>query len=503
MSRSLYLLMLAPVVHLETETPPNPRNVPIPDSRPASVISRPASRAIQLDDPGATSPTDALGGVDGKEGKRTWGFLKKMSMGRMRSTSSPRDHHHFAVPSTVPGVPPVPGVGAGGRHGGMVRAHTTAGRTTSPLPQLSPMPSPSPSLGANGHAYGHHGLGRPDGLMHTASAPAVPRIGEDGILLPPAHIGAFASQTSLPTITAPVMEEEEDEQHEFEQRDEGAPPLPAKSPLQHKLSREALSAISTSLQLPGGQGPSRTPSPNPSAQLLTPLSTRAQRRRSFLPLASASSSSSGYFEIPVPSPGPFLRDPVPTPSDAGGDRSDEVVVPESSHSTSQPQYIVAPPTSDTSAHHHLDEDRETEARARADAYKRGLRTVMAYLQDLSDLSGALGASVASNGADGSTTPGSPSASASTSTEQAKRRRPTVNGGGSSTVERVFSDGGSSQHGSMSTGSPGLHKKASMISLAGPAMSVSTTESSGSAGVEERKYKEDKNKRTYIIKEIVR
>ena len=388
------------------------------DPRPTSVAtSRPDSRAMLLDD-AATSPNEETA----EKGKR-WGFLKKMSMGRMRSATAPREQHRGAAPSRQ----------------GVLRAHTTLGRTASPLPPGSPMRSPS--LGAA------HGSGRPD-PVHANSAPVAPRIAEDGMLLPPLPPTApltpnFTSQGILPAITVPLLEEDEP-------TDAG----PSTLELRKKSSREAMALLSPP------QGPPRTPSPNH----LSPIATRAQKRRSFLPLASA--ATTGSFDIPVPSPGPFVQDPPVSGLKDDASRADR--------DSQGSQYLIVPAPPNVAQ-----EAQEIEQHHIREQYKNGLRSVMSYLRDLSDLSGPLGVSELGP-------PGSPSAS------QAKRR-PTI-----TSDSRVASEG---SMGSLN-GSPGLSKKPSMASLSGAALSITTSESSGLGNIEDRKYKEDKNKRVKIINEIV-
>lgn len=377
--------------------------IPALDSRPTSVAtSRPDSRAMLMD--AASSPNEETA----EKGKR-WGFFKKMSMGRMRSGTAPREQQPVVPPSRQ----------------GVMRAHTTAGQAASPLPTASPMRSPS--LGAA------HGPGRPD-IIHANSAPVVPRVAEDGMLLPPLPPNIPLNLTSLPAITVPVLEEEEP-----------ADIRPSPLEVRKKSSRDMLSPI--------------PPPPN----LLSPTTARAQKRRSFLPLVSA--TTGGNFDGPVPSPGPFVQDsPVASPKDeASGGNGD----PEGGQN-------LSPPTPSTAAQ----EAQELEQQRIREQYKSGLRSVMSYLRDLSDLSGPLGLSDPAG-----STPSSPSAGQA-------RRRPTDS--------RIASE---SSIGSFSS-SPGLSKKPSMVSLSGAALSISTSESSGSGNIEERKYKEDKNKRVKIINEIV-
>lgn len=391
------------------------------DPRPTSVAtSRPDSRAALLDSV-AISPNEETV----EKGKR-WGFFKKMSMSRMRSATSPKEQQYGAASSRQ----------------GVIRAHTTAGRSTSPLPSGPPIRSPSLGMA--------HGLERAD-AVHTNSAPVVPRIAEDGMLLPPIPPSVplnpnFPSPSALPAITVPVLEEEEPVA-------DTRPSAPPQLELRKKSSREAMALLSPL------QGTPKTPSPT----LLSPMTARAQKRRSFLPLISA--TTTGGFDVPVPSPGPFVNQDPPK------DNANE------SNRDSGSQYLVAPTQSSA-----VQEAQELEQQRIREQYKGGLRSVISYLRDLSDLSGPLGVSELGPGS----TPGSPSAGQT-------KRRPTM-----TSDSRIASEG---SMGSLN-GSPGLSKRPSMVSLSGAAFSISTSESGGSGNIEDRKYKEDKNKRVKIINEIV-
>jgi hypothetical protein len=101
---------------------------------------------------------------------------------------------------------------------------------------------------------------------------------------------------------------------------------------------------------------------------------------------------------------------------------------------------------------------------------------MAYLRDLSDLSGVPLTS---------DNPGNPSS------PEAKSRRPTIT-----------ADGPFGSTTSTHSSAPGLRQKASMVSLRAGATSTATSDSIGSKGEEERKYKEDKKRRKGVINELV-
>ncbi|KAF8323058.1 hypothetical protein DL93DRAFT_2070483 [Clavulina sp. PMI_390] len=402
-------------VFADSRSPPRRDQMMTADSRPNSIVSRPASRVI----PDPMSP-------DGEDGQKSqkWGFLKKMSMGRMRSTTSPREQQAGNTAAVRQGV---------------VRAHTVGSRGSAAYPAISPP-----------------GGMRPD-TIHSSSAPSVPQITEDGMALPPHPMNLSHLPPALPTIAAPLLEEEE-----FAGED--APALPPKSEIQKKQSREALTHLTVA------STDSRSPSPAISAGgggglLMPQANSRAQKRRSFLPLSTPSTASG--FDSPMPTPDSFAREPAPT-SPHFTDDSNRVSYGDDS------QYLT------------IDAEREAqeqEAHRQREHYKRGLRSIMAYLRDLSDLSGPLGAG------DNISTPTSPASGS--------KRRPTLN-----SDSRMHSDSGSGS-GTGSGMGGGLHKKPSMISLSGAAMSVATSESSGSANVEERKYKEDTKKRVHVVNEIVK
>lgn len=372
------------------------------------------------------------------EKTKKWGFLKKMSMGRMRSGSS-------AAKDFQP--PPLP-----------QRIVPTRSTSSVDPPTLSPPR-----------------LLRPD-HVHASSAPIVPRISEDNITPPslpwsrqPPSLPQFSPITplqhpamGLPMLDSPMLPQQQQQDEE----PDTPPPPPPKTQMQRKASREAMASM-----LAPPKFAVSPPSPNTAAA----TASRINKRRSFLPLNLNMSHSA--LEIPIPSPGPFMRDTVAV------DRSDEAL----DMADDSAQYIVA--------HDPQQEQRDLEEAHRRETYSRALRSVMAYLRDLSDLSGPMIPEAPLNSPTSSSNPGSPSA------DDARRRRPTLESGSAS---RVFSEGSFASISSQPSSISGqLRKKASTVSLATGALSVTTTDSGGSGGnTEERKYKEDKKKRAMIVKEIV-
>ncbi|KAF8338004.1 uncharacterized protein EI90DRAFT_3041285 [Cantharellus anzutake] len=381
----------------------------------STASARLTSQSVYVREP--TSP-------DGEKADKTkkWGFLKKMSMSRMRSGSTPKDSSRAAF----------------------ARAQSATDLASIPKSARSALP------------------------IHTVASPEFPVA---NLLRDPGSVEPFAP-LEVPTVTATpmlpqfrptaplplpsltmseVLIEEEEELPV-------PPPLPPPKPnLQKKQSMELLAQLVTTLA---------PPSP------ATPVH-RAQRRRSFLPL-NLIASNGQPLNIPIPSPGPFVPDAVAVNGSASPAEDVSSVPP-------------VPPLPEMTP---LDE--EVEAMRRREAHARALRSIMAYLKDLSDLNGPIVPEIPSSP--------TPSSSPNSPTNSAQKRRPTLN-----SDSRVFSESSfvsiSSQPSSISGQ---LSKKQSMASLRNGAMSITTTESGGSAGnTEERKCKEDKAKRTEIVKEIVK
>lgn len=255
----------------------------------------------------------------------------------------------------------------------------------------------------------------------------------------------------LQSLSMPEVLVEEDEETSLPS------PLPPITQLKKTKSREVLAKLTS---------PPNSLTPPSSA---TPAH-RAQRRRSFLPL-NAIASNNNLPNIPVPSPGPFVLDAI------GVNGIEDPV-------EGAPQVVPVPEVPPVVE--------EMEAIRRREAHSRALRSIIAYLKDLFDLSAPVMPEVPGSPTQ-SSTPNSPS-------NDTRKRRPTLN-----SDSRVFSDSSfvtiSSQPSSISGQ---LSKKQSMASLRNAATSITTTESSGSGGnTEERKYKEDKVRRTEIVKEIVK
>lgn len=361
--------------------PPMPRRATLPSKHPDA----PKPESDNQMYPDLPSPP-----VKDEKSSRRWGFLKKMSMGKMRPETSPRLPSSQNRQGTPTSRPP------------LARSAST---NPGSVPQINVRISTTGSLLAgNNHA------------------------------LPP-----IPTDESLPTITQESIEEED------------APPLPHQRP-----PIDALRIPSTS--------PYLTPSSNLLATTPTP---RAMKRRSFLPIE--------MLPIPIPAASKFVGGV--TVADGADDEED----------SSRPiQSPSAPLAKDTMEHlQYMEEERHREARMRA------LRSVMAYLRDMHDLS-------LSQVPLPPIPPDPPSG--------LRSRRPTMVETG-----RVTSDGSSpsmsstpSLLSSRPSSSAGLRSVDSRIGLRSGytthTNSVATTDSSGSG--EERKYKDDRAKRSRIIREIV-
>lgn len=359
--------------------PPMPRRATLPSKHPDAPQPEPDSRAF----------ADLPSPPPKEEKSRRWGFLKKMSMGKMRPEPSPRlspSHSRQGMASMRPTL--------------------TRAASTNPgsIPQINVRISTTGALlSSNNHA------------------------------LPPIPPGE-----SLPTIT---QEEPEDDQ----------PPPPPQKPHIDAL-----------------RIPSSIPNSTSSSSLLAVTPTpRATKRRSFLPIDMS--------PIPIPAASGFV----------GGVTVADGVEDEVEEGAGSAQSPPPVPKDTMEQLQHREEERQREARMRA------LRSVMAYLRDMHDLS-------LSQGPLPPIPPDPPGV---------RSRRPTVVENG-----RVISDGSSipsmmstpSLPSSRPDSSAGLRSVDSRIGLRSgyttQTNSVATTDSSGSG--EERKYKDDRAKRSRIIREIV-
>lgn len=187
--------------------------------------------------------------------------------------------------------------------------------------------------------------------------------------------------------------------------------------------------------------------------------SRSSRRRSFLPVADTAA-------IPSPPPVPFLE------RLSGGDNADK---PRPNMSTS--------PVADSDSVNFA--TRREEERAR-EAYTRALRSVMAYLKDMNDLGLSQGGNTISmySGGEESLSSGM------------RSRRPTV-------IERTNSDASAmstiSRAGSMSAQ---LRSPDVMSGLRSGTASQTVSVAASDCSQDERKYKDDKSKRTLVVREIV-
>lgn len=233
------------------------------------------------------------------------------------------------------------------------------------------------------------------------------------------------------------------------------------------LTRNVLSPIP-----PLSAGPSSISTPiatnPPSSSLSVPPSTsRAAKRRSFLPLDGPPS-----LNIPIPTTSPFFTEELITPL--------EETEEEQVKAAAEQRPVVSEVTERLSTAEPESVNTQTQQQH---SQARALRSVMAYLRDMSDLT------VSNTAVVGNMPSAMPSSAnlANTSPDGAdgRTRRPTIAEGG-----RTASDFGSPLS---------SHTDESRMNT----MSVVTTDSNGSLkGEEDRKYKEDKSRRVKIIREIV-
>ena len=363
--------------------PPMPRRATLPSKHPDAPKPEPDNRAF------ADLPSPPVK----DEKTRRWGFLKKMSMGKMRPEPSPR----LPPSQSRQGTP-------------TLRPPLARSASTNPgsVPQINVRISTTGALlGSNNHA------------------------------LPP-----IPPDESLPTIAQESIEDE----------DAPPPPPPSQKPLIDAL-----------------RIPSASPNLASSSSLLTTMPTpRAMKRRSFLPI--------DMLPIPIPSASKFVGGV--TVADGADDEAEDPSRPA--------QSPLVPAGKDP-----LEQLQYREEERQRDARMRALRSVMAYLRDMHDLS-------LTQVPLPPIPPDPPSG--------LRSRRPTIVENG-----RVMSDGSipsmsstPSLPSSRPDSSAGLRSVDSRIGLRSgyttQTNSVATTDSSGSG--EERKYKDDRAKRSRIIREIV-
>ena len=368
------------------------QEAPVSDTRRVAPTTPEGTRTSRAQTVSMAERFDAVTGRD--KGGKKWGFLKKMSMGKMKS-STPADR---SPPSSrtqpMQALPKRP---------------STAHSTTAPadlLPRIMKPPS--------------------TGLGITTQGPSI------GVSITPSD-----STTSLAG---------------------GVTPTPS-------LSRAAGSSGSLNLlaEMPGllKPQPSLDVMNLNSPPMLAPPSpnVRAGRRRSFLPI-----DTPPVLNIPIPK-SPFLTGAIAV----GGttDMDDDPV--------SSPLPCI-PQTPD------LTNEMDAAMPPHNENYARALRSVMAYLRDLSDL-----APTAAPVTSGASTPQPSEVGSQTTSPGTRSRRPTMIGG-----QEPPSD--------PSTPSTGqLRSVKSSASLRGGTMSIFTTDSGNG---EDRKYKDDKAKRAHLVHEIV-
>lgn len=250
------------------------------------------------------------------------------------------------------------------------------------------------------------------------------------------------------------------------------PPMPSTpnsagpGPRPRAATRNVLSPMTPASVTPSNLTVSPNRVQNPS-YATSPTTSRAAKRRSFLPLDGPPS-----LNIPIPTTSPFF--------------AEELIAPLEETEEGQSKAIAEP--GPTPAAQPLSTQIEV-IQMQQHNQARVLRGVMAYLRDLADLSVVNATAVGSIPSAMPSTVNLTSASASTDGTDNRPRRPTIAENG-----RVISDASTSSALSSS------HSEDPRINTS----STVTTDSSGSGkGEEDRsKYKEDKSRRVKIIKEIV-
>lgn len=333
---------------------------------------------------------------DGKEKNSRWGFLKKMSMGKIKV-------------EPVPPLPPNP------RHN--IRPSTSAGVSPAPerfsrTPQLDVRFSTSGSLDA---------------------------------IVPPS--------------TPPQMHK--------------TPPLLQRQPSADLLRSTPSIASTNTLVSTNTLASSTTASTSLLVPPATPAQTsRAGKRRSFLPI---DAPAPGGLNIPIPDNSKFMPGVTAT-----GDASEDAIA------AAEARVSTPSPTIDPEQYQRKEEERAREA------YMRALRSVMAYLKDMNDLSLS----------QQQLSPLSMYGQASEETT-GRARRPTTSVADNLREVSIALSGTTIAPSTMD-GPSQLRPVETIAGLrsgtSSQTMSVATTDSNGSS--EERKYKDDKNKRAMVIKEIL-
>lgn len=319
-----------------------------------------------------------------------WGFLKKMSMGKMRTDSPPVSRQ----PSRVQAHP-------------QSRPVTIARSVSSASDAF--MAHMSPQIDVRISTTG--------ALLHANEGHTLSRKPSEDLLKSP------------PTIPEVSLSPSDDASTEIPQ----SPPPPLLSP--------------TNLLVPMGPTP------------------RSAKRRSFLPIEMT--------PIPIPAPSNFMSG-VTVTSDTEDDATAR----------------VAPSPIQVASMEQIQRREEEKAR---EARTRALRSVMAYLRDMHDLGLMQTSNTTSMYGGIAEAPGM------------RSRRPTLAEGGrmDSSVSSIASSSPSKSEPSQLRSSESRNAlRSGSTTQTNSVATVASTDSGGSGGAEERKYKDDKGKRALILREIV-
>ncbi|OJT06934.1 Myosin-M heavy chain [Trametes pubescens] len=329
-----------------------------------------------------------------KDKSSRWGFLKKMSMGKMRTDQPPPLSRSSMHQSQVP------------------------------LHQQSPFPS------------------RPPPPRQMVSTPLLDvRISTTGTLL----------QQPEPADELPIMPSIS-RKHSNDLLKLTASPLDQLKKMSNEAAKQAPTGSSNSLLVPGG----------------LQVTSRANKRRSFLPI--------DVSPIPIPAASQF----VPGVTATNSEEQEESMLP-------APSPVQRSPVQPENTYEEL--QRREEERAR-EARIRALRSVMSYLKDMHDLTRSQTQTLSLYGL----------ASLDSQSPGTRSRRPTMVDNGrlnENPTASIMSGGSSSRPDSVN-----LRSTEGRIGSTTQTNSVATTDSTGSGGGEEKKYKDDKAKRSRIIREIV-
>ncbi len=366
---------------------------PLPtENAPSPVLSSMGSQVSKQDRESRYSPEKRAK----EESKPTkWGFFKKMSMGKMRTTEPASSR--ASTPQSRPQT--------------QFQTRPAARSISSPGTSLSPTPTPQIDV----------------------------RISTTGTLL---HAGTISPSLSR-KVSSDLLKSP-------------PPPIPEVSVSPSPTANDSFLDIA-----------SQSPQSSSSTNLLSPTSLapgptpRSAKRRSFLPI-----------DVTVPAASAFMP---------------AVQVIQASNSSDEPE---EPGRSTPSASPDFEQIQRREEEKAKEARTRALRSVMAYLRDMHDL-GLTQTNVMSM-----------YGGLTDALQGTRSRRPTVVETGRVPSESSVSSLATSSVSDVSQLRSIESRMGVRSGVTTQTNSVATTDSNGSGGTEERKWKDDKGKRQRVVKEIV-